>query len=991
MRRLALIVRHCLIVFCIIWTLPAAADPPGCGGPAPPNAPIPPDLLAYCTAHPDMHCDLAINPWDPVTHRSPDIRVGDPFPADPASASPERPRFFFDVAGNRYYTKLFTQITNTGGGPAPASEVTVDVFVKPASDPAQANDPMGWLSLGTYAMSIPPPPPPDPPGFGVLFPGSVHAQASPLCWTLAAGADFPRQFLVKAQIHWPAGPDSDPTDDVAFSLYDLASVEPLAQIAFAMDLSGSMTETLPGGAVKLTEAREKANLFANLVEAGNQLGAYGFATDNPANTPFTATYKDKDSPAASHTATMNDTSEIAAIRTIQPGVAGNADRVAIMSAISAQTAHGCTPVGQGLLRARAGLAELPPPVGGAGPPAKAIVLFSDGLQNVPPFINTPAPYSCGSGAPLALINAAHTFSDEHIQIYSIYFGPEVGWAYDLMNQIKEQTGGKYVYGAATPLQLAATYYAIRGQVDDMVYFEKEATTTANGPWPTFEVSFDSAVDLATVAVAWPYGDGRTRLTVDYRRRGTADWQSAPATIGGNREQAAEPASFQVFRFPPGPGTTWEFRVRALPTEPRGFEVKYTAAVFAAVEEARLAASLDADRFTVGQPLPIHAELLSAGRPVIGAQVTATVQVPARPFSTTLRKYSRQLSTTAGSPDVNRIPAMIADLKRLLARDEGDEGKDDLYIYRNVPVTLRDDGQGSDKIAGDGIYSGELPADATHVAGDYQVTITARATLPTGRTVERIAKLSTIGNVGPADPARSEVTIATSEPRNDGTRLVTVTVLPTDRFGNAAFPGSGHLVAVTPRSGSPAGGLVDNLDASFTQTLVLQPGEQPQVDVAVGGVALKAATGGGTTPLQPYEASFHLGWARPRGAFAGGLDAGASVGVDLAYRFNSSFALRGELARADFDRKASGREQLTRFNLYLQHRWAAGLWQPYFEAGLGLYDLAGGARTGGLSAGLGLQYALSRRCNLDFGLFDHRVNGSPAVSFTQLQAGILYKF
>jgi hypothetical protein len=975
MRRLALFVRHCPIVFSILWALPAAADPPGCGGPVPPNAPIPIELLAYCTNHPGTDCDLAISPWDLATHRSPDIRVGDPF-----SASPERPRFFFDVAGNRYYTKLFTQITNAGFGPAPASEVTVDVFVKLTNDPAQASDPTGWLSLGTYAMSIPPP---GFSGFGALFPGSVHAQASPLCWSLAAGADFPRQFLVKAQIHWPAGPDSTAADDVAFSLYDLASVERLAQIAFAMDLSGSMTEALPGGGEKLAEAKDKANLFASLVEASNQLGAYGFATDNPANAAFTATYKD--SAAASHTATMNDTSQIAAIRTIQPGVAGNADRLAIIGAISTQSAHGCTPVGQGLLRARAGLAELPPPVGGAGSPAKAIVLFSDGLQNVPPFVNTAAPFSCGGGA-APLIDAARTFSDEGIQIYSIYFGPEMGMAYDLMNQLKEQTGGDYVYGAATPLQLAATYYAIRGLVDDMVYFEKEATTSAKGPWPTFEVSFDSAVDLATVAVAWPQGNGQTRLTVDYRRRGTADWLSAPPSSGETREPAAEPGSFKVFRFPPGPGTTWELRVRALPSDPRDSGVKYTAAVFAAVEEAQLLASLDDDRFEVGQPLPIHAELLTAGRPVLGAVVTAVVQVPARSFSSTLRKYSRQLSATVSSPDANRVPAMMARLKQFLARDEGN---DDLYLYRQVPVTLRDDGQGSDRLAGDGIYSGELPADATHVAGDYQVTITARATLATGRTVERIAKLSTIGNVGPADPTRSEVTITASEPRGDGTLLATVTILPTDRFGNAAFPGSGHRVAVTPRSGSLDGGLVDNLDASFTQTLVLQPGEQPRVDVAVDGVALKP--GGGATPFQPYEASFHLGWARPRGTFAGGLDAGASVGVDLAYHFNSSFALRGELARADFDRKGGGRERLTRFNLYLQHRWAAGVWQPYFEAGFGLYDLAGGARSGGLSAGLGLQYVLSRRFNLDLGLFDHRAGGSPAVSFTQLQAGILYKF
>jgi hypothetical protein len=235
-----------------------------------------------------------------------------------------------------------------------------------------------------------------------------------------------------------------------------------------------------------------------------------------------------------------------------------------------------------------------------------------------------------------------------------------------------------------------------------------------------------------------------------------------------------------------------------------------------------------------------------------------------------------------------------------------------------------------------------------------------------------------------------VTITTSGPRGDGTRLASVTVLPTDRFGNAAFPGSGHRVAVTPLSGALDGGVIDNLDASFTQTLVLQPGESPRVQVSVGGVPLASASGA-AAPTSRREASFHLGWATPRGAFADHAKAGVSAALDLAYRFNPEFALRGELARAEFDRKAGGTERLTRFNLYLQHRWTSGLWQPYFEAGFGLYRLDGGATTGGLSAGLGLQYTLSPRWSLDLGLFDHRVSGSPALSFTQLQTGILYKF
>jgi hypothetical protein len=588
------------------------------------------------------------------------------------------------------------------------------------------------------------------------------------------------------------------------------------------------------------------------------------------------------------------------------------------------------------------------------------------------------------------VSAEHTFGDEGIEVYSVYFGPEVGWAYDLMNQIKEQTGGDYVYGASTGLELAAAYYAIRGLVDDLIFLLEDGETSPAGPWPTFAVEFDAAgAREATVAVAWPWGDGETRLAVDYRPQGEDDWRSSeqlepqrPNHPGANLPRAAH----HVFRFAPGPGTTWEFRVRQV--APRAGSTRFSAAAFSPVRDAQIEARLDDDRFEVGEELPISAELRSAGQPLTGAAVTAVVELPARPFSTTLRRYADRLSAGGGDPDSNRIPALAAQLRQILAQETG---SGELYPTRRVTVALTDDGSGADAEANDGTYSGRLPASETEVAGPYEVTVTARATLISGRTVERTARLSTVANVGPPDPAKSEIRSTVGRPRDDGSRLITLVVLPTDRFGNAAFPGSGHSIGVTARGATLDRGVVDGLDSTFTQTLVLPPGATgAEVTVTVGGRPL-ATERVGEAAFHRREASFHLGTAIPHGAFGTDADAGWTLGLDYAYRFDSHLAVRAELGWSDFDTAAGGSLGLANLNAYLQYRGGTGSWVPYFEAGLGFYDLEHGGSAGGFAAGLGVQYVLTPRWNLDFNLHGHRVGGSLDLDFTQVRAGAICKF
>jgi len=962
-----------------IFCAPAAAQEPECDDPPDPDASIPAELLTYCTDHPEFLCDLMISPWDETTYRSPDIRIGDPL----NTPEVERPRFFFDSIGNRFYTKLYVKFNNFGVGPACAGAVTVTFSFKESGNPADIdNNSILWQSIGTYTMNILPPA-----TVGAIFAEDWHYHQKGVCWHMTSGTDlttatqFPMQFIIKAEVNWAS--DENSTNNIAYSLYDLSAVEHLAHIAFAIDLSGSMNSTIPDIGHKLTVAKQKAMLFANLVEDDNYLGVYSFATGNPNNTDFTKTYIGTDN--SPHTETLGETAEISPMLEIS----GNSDRVNFMIDIAGQGSHGCTPVGQGLLRAKYGLDSIPAPPPGDPAPSKAIVLFSDGLQNVSPFVNNTPPYTCGSYPSYTNIDAEKTFADEDISIYSVYFGPEIGWAYDLMNQIKDQTGGMYVYGAATELELAAAYYAIRGLVDDIVYLKEEGITTPQQPWPMFEVNFDGAARTATVAVAWPLGDGKTRLTIDYRKKGDTEWIS-PDEMETSPEYLTATAgisqsSFKVFRFMPGANITCEFRVRQI--TPRIGETRYAAAVFSDVIQAQLRPSLDDVGFEVGDPLRIYADLRAAGHALQKATVNAVVKNPIRSFSSTLRKYSKKFSPGL-DPDTNRISTILPQLRKYLKKDVG---SDKLYVYKDVLVKLYDNGVSPDKVKGDGVYSGELSGANTHIAGRYEVTFTATGTLPSGKGFERSAKLSTICNVGPVDINKSTVEMSISPPRDDGTRLVTTTIFPTDRFGNAAFPGSGYKINVSTVSagGTLKGDVVDNFDSSFTQNLMLQPGETAKIKVTVGGVSLgKYST---AKPLLRHEASFHLGLATPEGSFDKVVSSGYSIAFDYTYRFNHNFGIRSELAFNWFDDRSDGTRLLTNFTSYLQYRYRTGRLVPYFESGLGFYSLENSDSALGYSVGVGFQCILSRQWNLDFNLHGHKVGGNLDLSFIQIHAGAIFKF
>ncbi|MBN1781600.1 hypothetical protein JW948_10775 [bacterium] len=934
------------------------------------NGPIPPAYLSICP-DPAFSYDLAIDSWDLVTHRSPDIRMGDAF----SLSVPEKPRFFYDPGEGKFYTTLFSKFYNNGGCPAPAlyssPEVTVQFEYKTASSAADVYDGSAWNTIGTYQMNIKTDP-------AVLLPTFEHEQTTGTCWywppaTTGSSINkyFPRKFIVRAIVNWTEQPATAVSNDTAYTFYDFEEIGYYSQIALALDLSGSMGIYQSPGKTRLKVAQEKAVLFTSIIEPGNQLGVYGFATDNPGNTSFSSTYIGTDN--LSHTASLGQTSVISPMSTIS----STTDWVPYAVAIGAQQDWGCTPIGQGLLRARKGMNDASPPAGCTG---KAIVIFSDGLQNVKPFVNTTPSYTCGSYGPYAIIDAEHTFADEDITIYSIFYGDEVGEGYTLMNEIKDQTGGDYVYGTASEIELASIYYSIRGMVDDMIYLEENGTASVAEPWPVFEVNFDQAAKTATVAIAWAWDQGMTRLYIENRKKGTTNWQSLESA----ETSVQDSSSFRVYRFEPGPGTTWEFRVRQY--TPRTGSTPYAAAVFSEVEDMKLSAHLEDTGFEAGQPLRICADLRTLGHPVAGASVKAAVRVPKIAFSNMMRDYSGKFSKKISpDPDQHKASVIVSQLKQFLKAD----GKpDELYPVNEVMVQMKDDGIGPDQVKGDGRYTGILQGSQTQVAGMVAVTVRAEGKTSTGRIMKRSTKLSTIANVGPADPARSQFVLSDPVKQADGSSIVTVTVYPTDKFGNAAFTGSGSNIRVTADGGKPKGDIKDNLESTFSQDFAVPSGKKlSNVRVKVGDVSIGKVIIG----HKKHECSIHGGAAIPHGSFAKVADPGLCLSLDYAWALKPRFALRFETGISRFKAKFGDDQKILSNILCLQYRPVPGGFMPYVESGAGYYTMIDGDSGPGITAGAGIRIRLNRNWSMDLNANTHRVSGDLDVEFSQVRLGMICRF
>jgi von Willebrand factor type A domain len=312
-------------------------------------------------------------------------------------------------------------------------------------------------------------------------------------------------------------------DDIVRAWQDVKAVD----VVVVVDRSGSMSDPDPSGSSKLSAALTAVDNFADLLEEGR--------TDGQSNRIGIVSYSDTVS------TDMSMTNVDATLRN-----AGGPLATALTN-IAATGASGCTGMGLGIQRA----VELLCPPGncngfsGPGNARKAILLLTDGIENVPPCLQPAgsAGGTCGSQCFGAQIDYGKL---QFTQLVAVGFGNAASLDGPKLTLLAERQGGIYVQNPG-------------GTGDDLKHF----FTKAFGQLTDEFVRVDPTGVLAAAEAATEPVDysscGDSKLTF------ASGWLQ-PAPVGSLRLLVKAPTGALVRRGPPGVEAsreaTWDFaRVR----------------------------------------------------------------------------------------------------------------------------------------------------------------------------------------------------------------------------------------------------------------------------------------------------------------------------------------------------------------------------------------------------------------------------------------------
>lgn len=791
----------------------------------------------------------------------------------------------------------------------------------------EADSVTDWKTLGSYVMNLVIPPG-APPGFGLL-PGTVYPTpleaGTPADYRISCTIDcdlpLPTSFFLRVSLSL-AG-DSNADDNIALSYYDQAAGVPPVDVVLLQDLSGSMTP-------HLAEVKQRASFFLALLNAGDRMGVVSFSTQFAENSDVVF--------------------GLERIVTIDPSDPAKTKANNLIHSEDFR-ASGATPMGSGIIKAREELNAALPPY----PANRAIVMLTDGQENVDPRLNDP---------PFDILNGLDSDSNGPIALYPLWFGTISNWGKNLLDNIVDEVdNGKLVDQPDDDLSLAEAYLMIRGilTADDVYAIHRGVV----GDGYEGAVTVDPVTDELILTVSWK--SFQSDFDIAVLPPGASGWQPAvslkPVTSRGEL--------YVIHRFQkPAPGP-WRYRVsKAFQGEP------YVLAALADKVEIVMQSWLQDNSIAAGQPLEIYAKLTRRGSPVSGASLRAAIQAPQRSLGTLLNEYRDQIQVAdASGPDATRADGILKQLQGLV-------GVEQIFGYRTRSVVLDDPD-------GDGIYSARF--SDTRTAGTYRITITAESAPGSSRLgFQRRHKHAAVASLGSVDPSNSRVEIVRQRETGSGTVIWDVSVIPADIYGNFADPGYAGSFDIQSSTGTWMGNTVDRQDGSYRRLLQLPTGETAQVTVKAFGQAL-AAKKVGVAVGKGAQISFHAGTAAPLGAFNDSFNPGASFAFDLGYQVNPRLSVLAFFGIHDFPRQTGGSEIAWQISGNLRVNPARGRIYPYVQAGPGLYRIFSNWEAG-FNLGGGVAFAATPQVRLEAGFDYHNVflSGSD-VRFLQVHTGFSFHF
>ena len=558
-------------------------------------------------------------------------------------------------------------------------------------------------------------------------------------------------------------------------------------VMLVMDRSGSMSSPgLASGQTKMTEAREAASLFVQLLRlnAGDRIGLVSFST--------TAT-----SPPDSPLGNVNPgrKNQLVGPSPYTGGVVGGL------------APGGATSIGDGLQVATAALAP--------GANQRAMLLMTDGLQNTPPMIEA---VEGGLGS---------------IRLVAIGFGRESDLDSALLSQVARRHNGLYTR-ANDGLDLKKFFSLAFGNIfesgalsDPELYLRVGQEATNEMPLVVCEeeritavVGWDDPSQALALELRTPAGVVVTSATAGVESDRGLTWQFLRVALPLNGERAG----------------TWHWRVRRAvggELQPPEQTVRLFVTVIP-LGGPRIEPVAQPEQVYTGDPIRPLVSLRYENGSAPHADMTLEIEAPNAAVGQLVAEAGLSQPTAGDDPG----SGFYATLQQL------GEGAGYTLATRTEMVELIDDGEHDDGgMEPDGIY-GNLLADLSRFEGTYRFHARARMDEPCP--AERETQWAIHVALG-IDPERTSVTVHDNGRTTDGRRRATVTITPRDRYGSPLGPGRVDQLPVSGVPGTTIGTIVDNGDGSYSVSttwdpnvsdwpgvVVTQPGRPPAI-VGPGGV------------------------------------------------------------------------------------------------------------------------------------------------------------
>lgn len=600
-----------------------------------------------------------------------------------------------------------------------------------------------------------------------------------------------------------------------------------------------------------------------------------------------------------------------------------------------------------------------------------IIVFTDGMQNVNPMVNTTTfEIANEPGRPASGVSATVPPTDLNvalgIKVNTIGVGATPPFV-DLLNQIANETNGRFKLTTAPDEDLRRFY--VEELIDVLRQFSPQLVGYRHGIMAgrTGSESFttNQTARRMVLKLSWKRG---TSMSFTVEKDGVDVTQFG---------RIVEGAFYRIFTIdiPRASAPTitaagnWTMRINGPDRTP------YEAAAIVEEENLKYEFKTGSARL-VGDPLPLAVKVTFDGLPVTDANVTAQVLTPKEALSNLLSRRA-----TPATPAGFQYEPGATDAQRKFQLLLGDTSFRNALRPSPHPIVFQNNGNGT--------YSATF--SNTSINGPYTVVYRVEGQRSDIGNYSRTESQTVALTFGIPSATASDLRVLADRRPAGQYNLV---VRPVDRLGNFLGPDYGHGIVVTVNGVRVTGTPQDRLDGSYVFTiLATTPPPLTNITITVLGRPLfsgpLSAIPGSGQSSNKFAFSVHSGVAIPVTGFGSAATAGLLTEFDFEYRATPRFSLEGVVGRYDFGIPT----EIYSVNLLAKGYFPVSGGRFYVSGGPGAFYLTGGNTHFGLNGGAGFNKPINSWLDLEFGAsYSHvfRSNASD-LGFVGIRGGVKFKF